>query len=60
MPLRTRLDGRSDTNCELTICDKDGNEIATVAAVSSKVELAIETTDGAYIVKPNGFSSKKD
>ena len=60
MALVTRLDSRSEKNKSFQIKDADGNEVATISAANSKVELSIETKDGAYITKPNGFSSKKD
>lgn len=60
MPLVTRLDGRSDKNNSFHIKDADGKDVAIITTNNTKVELSIEAKDGAYITKPNGFSSKKD
>lgn len=60
MALLTRLDQRSEGNSRLFLVDsKSGEIIATIAAVSSKVEIEISTLPGLHIEKPNGFSSKK-
>jgi len=60
MSLKTRLDQRSEGNNRLTIVDTRTNEvIARIAAVSSKVEIEIETLPGLHIEKPNGYTSKR-
>lgn len=60
MSLKTRIDGRSLDNKEFTIHDKDGKELATIAIQSDQsATLSVTTTDGAFITKPNGWSSKK-
>lgn len=60
MALKTRLDQRSEGNNRLAIVDSaTGNIIATISAVSSKVEIEIDTAPGLHIEKPNGFSSKR-
>tara|TARA_R110000850_G_scaffold25099_8_gene72736 strand:- start:4454 stop:4639 length:186 start_codon:yes stop_codon:yes gene_type:complete len=60
MPLITRLDSRSVDNSSLNIKDEQGKTIAVISCNSSKAELSIDTIDGLYIEKPNGFSSKKE
>ena len=60
MAIKTRLDRRSEGNNKLAIVDSNtGEVIATVEAVSSKVELEIKTIASLHIEKPNGFSSKR-
>lgn len=60
MPLKTRLDKRSETNQKLAIVDSTtGDIIAVISAVSNKVELEISTIAGTHIEKPNGFTSKR-
>jgi hypothetical protein len=60
MPLITRLNSRSVDNRSLDIKDEQGKIIAVIHCKSSKAELSIDTIDGLYIEKPNGFSSKKE
>ena len=60
MGMKTRLDQRSEGNNRLSLVDSEtGKVIAIITAVSSKVEIEIETTPNLYIEKPNGFSSKR-
>lgn len=60
MSLKTRLDQRSEGNNRFLIVDSaTGEVVARISAVSSKVEVEIETAPGLHIEKPNGFSSKR-
>lgn len=60
MSLKTRLDQRSGGNNRFLIVDSaTGEVVARISAVSSKVEVEIETAPGLHIEKPNGFSSKR-
>lgn len=60
MSLKTRLDQRSEGNNRFLIVDSvTGMVVARISAVSSKVEVEIETAPGLHIEKPNGFSSKR-
>ncbi|UOT58033.1 hypothetical protein PP651_gp46 [Aeromonas phage ZPAH14] len=60
MSLKTRLDARSEGNNRFAIIDSATGEIvAMVTAVSSKVEVEIDTAPGLHIEKPSGFSSKR-
>jgi len=60
MSIKTRLDKRSEGNHQLAIVESDtGRILATVEAVSNKIELEINTIDGFHIEKPSGWSSKR-
>ena len=60
MAIKTRLDKRSEGNNQLAIVDSEtGKILVTVEAVSSKIELEINTVAGLHIEKPNGFSSRR-
>ncbi|UKH48806.1 hypothetical protein QNH07_gp41 [Aeromonas phage BUCT696] len=60
MGMKTRLDQRSEGNNRLSIVDSEtGKVVAIITAVSSKVEIEIETMPNLHIEKPNGFSSKR-
>jgi hypothetical protein len=60
MAIKTRLDKRAEGNNQFAIVDSiSGKILATVEAVSSKVELEINTIEGLHIEKPNGYSSKR-
>jgi len=58
MAIKTRLDKRSEGNHQLAIVESDtGRILATIEAVSNKIELEINTIEGFHIEKPNGFTS---
>ena len=59
MGLKTRLDKNSDGNDRLNIVNEQGELVAIISAVSSKVEIEIVTAPGLHIEKPNGYSSKR-
>lgn len=60
MSLKTRLDGRSEDNNLILLKDRDGNILAEVKLLDSQsVTLEITTSEGLYIEKNNGWSSKK-
>lgn len=60
MPLKTRLDNRSEGNNKLAIVDSvTGGIIAMITTTSNKTELEITTVGGLHVEKPNGFSSRK-
>lgn len=60
MALQTRLDQRSEGNNRMAFVNSETGEIiATITAVSNKVEVEIETANGIHIEKPNGFTSKR-
>ena len=60
MGLKTRLDGRSPDNSSFEIKDTEGNVLAKVVLLdSSGVTLEVETKEGSYIEKPNGWNSKR-
>ena len=59
MGLKTRLDKSSEGNDRLNIVNEQGELIAIISAVSSKVEIEIATAPGLHIEKPNGYSSKR-
>ena len=60
MSLKTRIDGRSSKNGEFTLYDKEGEELATVAIEGNQsATLSIDTSDGIYIGKPNGWDNKE-
>jgi hypothetical protein len=60
MSLKTRLDGRSEENSSFKIKDSQGNVLAEVKLLdNSGATLIIETKDGLYIEKPNGWNSLK-
>ena len=59
MGLKTRLDKNSDGNDRLNIVNEQGELVAIISAVSSKVEIEITTAPGLHIEKPNGYSSKR-
>ena len=59
MGLKTRLDKNTDGNNRLNIVNEQGELVAIISAVSSKVEIEITTAPGLHIEKPNGYSSKR-
>ena len=59
MGLKTRLDKNTDGNNRLNIVNEQGELVAIISAVSSKVEIEIATAPGLHIEKPNGYSSKR-
>ena len=59
MGLKTRLDKNSEGNDRLNIVNEQGELVAIISAVSSKVEIEITTAPGLHIEKPNGYSSKR-
>lgn len=59
MGLKTRLDKNSDGNDRLNIVNEQGELVAIISAVSSKVGIEIATAPGLHIEKPNGYSSKR-
>lgn len=59
MSLKTRLDGRSETNNSFAIRDRQGHTMAEVKIVGGKgVTLEVRTVEGMYIEKPNGWRSE--
>ena len=59
MSLKTRLDGRSEDNNLFMIKDVDGLVLAKVTLLgNTSSTLEIETLNGLYLEKNNGWSSK--
>ena len=59
MSLKTRLDGRSETNRSFQIRDKNNEVIAEVSLIgNSSCNLQISTKKDLYIEKPSGFKSR--
>ena len=59
MGLKTRLDGRSESNNSFVIKGPDEQVLAEIKLEdSSGVTLNISTCPGLYIQKPSGWSSK--
>jgi hypothetical protein len=60
--IKTRLDSRSKGNQAFDIvCSTTGEIIATVALDSpNSATLSIDSANGTFIAKPNGWTSKRD
>ena len=59
MSLKTRLDGRSNTNNSFKIKDNEGNEIAEIKLLdASGITVEVTTAQDLHIEKPNGWRSK--
>ena len=59
MSLKTRLDGRSEDNNLFMIKDVDGLVLAKVTLLgNTSSTLEIETLNGLYLEKNNGWDSK--
>lgn len=61
MGIKTRLDGRSDDNFQVTIVNSETNVILVEINISAKeyATLEINTAPGHHLEKLNGWSSKK-
>ena len=60
MSLKTRLDGRSLENASFEIKNSSGEVLAKISVAEPTTStLEIETPEGCYIEKPNGWRSKR-
>lgn len=60
MPLRTRLDSRSQSNNKITVVEESTKEVLiTIETTTENVALEITTKEGLYIEKPSGWKSRK-
>lgn len=60
MSLKTRLDGRSETNKSFDIKDESGGTIATITVLgAASITLDVDTAPDLYIEKPSGWNSLK-
>lgn len=58
MSIKTRIDGRSSSNCKIYIKNSRGEVVAEVCNLGARADLDIVTHTGHYIQKPNGWTSE--